>query len=107
MSTAGKVVFCTGGAGTICSGQVKALVKLGANAAIISRRVAIAVDKAKEIASVRPGSKVLGLQADVRSIDCLKAAATEAIKQLGKIDFLMYDPIPRFDSLVLPETLML
>ena len=106
MSTAGKVVFCTGGAGTICSGQVKALVKLGANAAIISRRVAIAVDKAKEIASVRPGSKVLGLQADVRSIDCLKAAATEAIKQLGKIDFLMYDPIPGLTHWFYP-TLML
>lgn len=32
------VVFCTGGGGTICSMQVKALVALGANAAIIGRR---------------------------------------------------------------------
>ena len=32
------VVFCTGGGGTICSVQVKALVALGANAAILGRR---------------------------------------------------------------------
>src|SRR3954470_13005603 len=29
-----KVVFCTGGAGTICSAQVRAMVHLGANACI-------------------------------------------------------------------------
>jgi hypothetical protein len=33
------VVFCTGGAGTICSAQVRALVHLGANACIIGRNV--------------------------------------------------------------------
>jgi hypothetical protein len=32
------VVFCTGGGGTICSVQVKALVSLGANAVICGRR---------------------------------------------------------------------
>ncbi|KAG5802879.1 hypothetical protein H9Q74_004325 [Fusarium xylarioides] len=78
-----------GGAGTICSGQVKALVKLGANAAIISRRAEVAADKASEIAAVRPGSFVLGIQGDVRSMDSLKAAAAETVKKLGKIDFLI------------------
>ncbi|CAI4211993.1 unnamed protein product [Parascedosporium putredinis] len=87
--TAGKVVFCTGGAGTICSGQVKALVKLGADAAIISRKADVAVAKASEIAALRPGSKVLGLQGDVRSVESMKAAADETVRQLGKIDFLI------------------
>ena len=32
------VVFCTGGGGSICSMQVKALVSLGANATILGRR---------------------------------------------------------------------
>ncbi|KAG9621923.1 hypothetical protein KCV04_g13466, partial [Aureobasidium melanogenum] len=32
-----KVLFCTGGAGSICSAQTRALVHLGASAAIIGR----------------------------------------------------------------------
>ncbi|KAK3062046.1 peroxisomal 2 4-dienoyl-CoA reductase sps19, partial [Coniosporium uncinatum] len=36
---ANKVAFVTGGAGTICSAQTRALVHLGANACIIGRNV--------------------------------------------------------------------
>ncbi|CZR65561.1 related to Peroxisomal 2,4-dienoyl-CoA reductase SPS19 [Phialocephala subalpina] len=86
---AGKVVFCTGGAGTICSAQVKALVILGANAAIIGRRSAIATAAAKEIQSLRPGSLVVGISGDVRSVDSMKVAVARTVKELGRIDFLI------------------
>lgn len=59
----------TGGAGTICSVQTKALVYLGANACIIGRNVDKTERVAKEIAAVRNGAKVLGIGAvDVRSV---------------------------------------
>jgi peroxisomal 2,4-dienoyl-CoA reductase len=48
-----KVVFCTGGAGTICSAQVRAMVALGANACIIGRNVEKTENMAKDIASVQ------------------------------------------------------
>ncbi|KAG6177875.1 hypothetical protein E4U36_006906, partial [Claviceps purpurea] len=57
----GRVVFVTGGAGTICSMQTRALVRLGANACIIGRNVDKTEEAAKDIATVRPGAKVLGI----------------------------------------------
>jgi NADPH:quinone reductase-like Zn-dependent oxidoreductase len=72
--TDGKVVFVTGGAGDICSAQTKALVRLGANACIIGRNVEKTESKAKEIAAVRPGAKVIGIGGcDVRSVRIRRA----------------------------------
>jgi peroxisomal 2,4-dienoyl-CoA reductase len=85
-----KVVFCTGGAGSICSAQVRALVYLGANACIIGRNVEKTEKAAKDIATVRTGAKVLGLGAvDVREPEALDAAAERCVKELGSIDFVM------------------
>ncbi|GAB1208093.1 hypothetical protein APSETT445_006833 [Aspergillus pseudonomiae] len=68
-----KVVFCTGGAGTICSAQVRALVHLGANACIIGRNVEKTEKAAQDIATARPGAKVIGIGAvdSVMDIDVL------------------------------------
>lgn len=86
-----KVIFCTGGAGTICSAQVRALVHLGANACIIGRNVEKTEGMAKDIATARSGAKVLGLGAvDVRKFDDLKAAAERCVKELGGIDYTMW-----------------
>jgi len=83
-----KVVFCTGGNGSICSAQVRALVHLGANACIVGRNVEKTEGMAKDIATARPGSKVLGLGAvDVRSMESLEKAVATCIKELGRIDF--------------------
>lgn len=83
-----KVLFCTGGAGTICSMQVRAFVALGGNACIIGRNVEKTENGAKDIATVRPGAKVLGLGAvDVRDGKALKEAADRCAKELGGIDF--------------------
>lgn len=93
--TANKVVFCTGGAGTICSAQVRGLVHLGANACIIGRNVEKTQRVAKDIESVRAGAKVIGIGAvDVRKYDDLKDAVDRCVKELGAIDFVMYVELP-------------
>lgn len=85
------MVFCTGGAGTICSAQVRALVHLGANACIIGRNVEKTERAARDIATVRPGAKVIGIGAvDVRQFDNLKNAAERCAQELGAIDYVMF-----------------
>jgi peroxisomal 2,4-dienoyl-CoA reductase len=85
-----KVVFCTGGAGSICSAQVRALVHLGANACIIGRNVEKTETMSKDIATARKGAKVLGIGAvDVRKPEALVAAAERCAKELGSIDYVM------------------
>ncbi|OGM46587.1 peroxisomal 2 [Aspergillus bombycis] len=85
-----KVVFCTGGAGTICSAQVRALVHLGANACIIGRNVEKTEKAAQDIATARPGAKVIGIGAvDVRKLDSLKDAVDRCVKELGGIDYVI------------------
>lgn len=64
-----RVLFITGGAGSIGSAQTRAIVHLGANACIIGRSVERTESAAKEIAKVRPGAKVLGIGGvDVRDV---------------------------------------
>jgi 2,4-dienoyl-CoA reductase [(3E)-enoyl-CoA-producing], peroxisomal len=66
---ANRVLFITGGAGSIGSAQTRALVHLGADACIIGRNVAKTEAAAKQIALVRPGAKVLGIGGvDVRNV---------------------------------------
>ncbi|KAM0483056.1 hypothetical protein ACHAPX_002501 [Trichoderma viride] len=86
----GKVVFVTGGAGTICSMQTRALVRLGANAFILGRNVQKTEAAAKDIATARPGAKVIGLGGcDVRKVESLEAAAAQCVKELGGIDYVI------------------
>lgn len=64
-----RVVLVTGGAGTICSAQTRALVRLGANACIIGRNVEKTEKAAKDIATARKGARVIGIGGcDVRSV---------------------------------------
>lgn len=83
-------MFCTGGAGTICSAQVRALVHLGANACIIGRNVAKTEKMAQSIATARKGAKVIGIgEIDVRKIESLEKAVERCVEELGSIDFVM------------------
>jgi peroxisomal 2,4-dienoyl-CoA reductase len=85
-----KVVFCTGGNGSICSAQVRALVHLGANACIVGRNKEKTETVAKDIETARPGSKVLGIgNVDVRSVESLQKSVDECVRVFGGIDFLM------------------
>ncbi|MCJ1403498.1 hypothetical protein MMC11_006721 [Xylographa trunciseda] len=87
---ANKVVFCTGGAGTICSAQVRAMVHLGANACIVGRNVEKTESMARDIASARQGARVIGIGAvDVRSADSLNATVAKCVELLGGIDFVI------------------
>ena len=84
------MVFCTGGAGTICSAQVRAMVHLGANACIVGRNVEKTESMARDIATARRGAKVIGLgSVDVRSIESLQTAVEKCVRELGNIDFVM------------------
>lgn len=86
----GKVVFVTGGAGTICKVQTEAMVLLGADAAIIGRNKTKTESAAKEIAKLRPGAKVLGIgETDVRDVNSLQKAVDRTVKELGRIDYVV------------------
>ena len=86
----GKVVFITGGAGSICRVQAEAMVLLGANAAIIGRNVEKTESAAEEIASLRPGAKVIGIGGvDVRKIQTIKEAVDRTVAELGRIDYVV------------------
>lgn len=83
-----KVIFVTGGAGTICSAQTRAFVALGGNACIIGRNVEKTERMAKDIATTRPGAKVIGIGAvDVRDPKALQDAADRCAKELGSLDY--------------------
>ncbi|TVY40981.1 Peroxisomal 2,4-dienoyl-CoA reductase [Lachnellula occidentalis] len=85
-----KVVFCTGGGGTICSAQVRALVHLGANACIVGRNVEKTEAMARSIATARKGARVIGIGGlDVRKIETLEKAVERTVKELGGIDFVI------------------
>lgn len=69
MVTANRVLFITGGAGTICSAQTRAMVYLGADACIIGRNPEKTEKAAKDIAKVRSGARVIGIgNVDVRNV---------------------------------------
>ncbi|KAJ3539506.1 hypothetical protein NM208_g5463 [Fusarium decemcellulare] len=87
---ANRVVFCTGGSGSICSAQVRALVSLGANACIVGRNADKAHRVAADISKVRPGSIVLGIgNVDVRKPEHLEQAVRQCVEKLGAIDYVI------------------
>ena len=86
----GKVVFVTGGAGTICRVQTEAMVLLGADADILGRNVAKTEKAASEIHSLRPAGKLLGLgNVDVRDVNSLAADVATTVSMLGRIDYVI------------------
>lgn len=86
----GKVVFVTGGAGTICRVQTEALVLLGANAAIVGRNKEKTDKAAEEIARLRPGAKVVSCpNTDVRDVQSIAKAVERTVSELGRIDFVI------------------
>lgn len=69
---------------------MRACVALGANACIVGRNKTKTEQVAVEIASVRPGSTVLGIgNVDVRVPEKVEEAVRICVKRLGGIDFVM------------------
>src|ERR1700761_7522188 len=71
----------------MCSFQVRAMVHLGANACIVGRSAEKTAEMARDIETTRPGSRVLGLAADVRSISSMMTAVDKCVSELGSLDF--------------------
>lgn len=86
----GKVVFVTGGAGTICRVQTEALILLGANAAIVGRNKEKTDKAAEEMGQLRPDAKVISCpNTDVRNVQSIAQAVERTVKELGRIDFVI------------------
>lgn len=86
----GKVVFVTGGSGTICRVQAEALVLLGAHAAIVGREEAKTVSAAREISQLsRTGSVLPIAKIDVRKFDQLQKAVEKTVGEFGRIDYVI------------------
>jgi len=66
------------------------MVYLGANAFILGRNISKTEAMAKDIATARAGSRVIGVgDVDVRNAQDLQKAADQCVKELGSIDFVM------------------
>jgi len=84
----GKVLFCTGGASGICKAITQSVMRHGADAVIIGRKIDKGETAASEL-SQATGQKCIFAQADVRKPEQLKAAAKKCIDTFGKIDFVI------------------
>jgi len=84
----GKVLFCTGGGSGICKGMTYVVMKHGANATIVGRKLDRLTQAAEEL-SKGTGSTCIPAQADVRKPDQLKEAVRKTIEKFGRIDFVI------------------
>ncbi|KAJ7158122.1 2,4-dienoyl-CoA reductase [Mycena filopes] len=84
----GKVLFCTGGGSGICRGMTEAMMRHGASATIVGRKIDRLTQAAKEL-SEATGQKCLPVQGDVRQPKALQDAAAKTIEEFGRIDFVI------------------
>jgi len=84
----GKVLFCTGGGSGICRGMTEAMMRHGANAAIVGRKLDRLTQAAKELSEAN-GQECIPTQADVRSPAQLKEAVAKTIAKFGRIDYVI------------------
>lgn len=95
----GKVVFVTGGAGTICRRQVEALVALGCDLAIIGRNPHKTQVTLEQISTLRYKLRCIGIgNIDVRNIKDLQTAVNITVEKLGRIDFVIAGALGNFIS---------
>ncbi|KZV75270.1 2,4-dienoyl-CoA reductase [Peniophora sp. CONT] len=84
----GKVLFCTGGGSGICRVMTETIMRHGANATIVGRKVD-RLTKAAEELSAATGQKCIPAQADVRQPKTLQDAVKKTIEEFGRIDFVI------------------
>ncbi|KAF9472643.1 2,4-dienoyl-CoA reductase [Pholiota conissans] len=84
----GKVLFCTGGGSGICRGMTEAMMRHGANAAIVGRKLERLTQASKELSEVT-GQECIPTQADVRYPAQLKEAVAKTIAKFGRIDYVI------------------
>ncbi|KAH7909091.1 hypothetical protein BJ138DRAFT_1011516 [Hygrophoropsis aurantiaca] len=84
----GKVLFCTGGGSGICKSMTETMMRHGANAAIVGRKLDRLAESAKEL-SEATGKTCIPVQADVRQPQQVKGAVAKTIEKFGRIDFVI------------------
>ncbi|KAF5375963.1 hypothetical protein D9757_008845 [Collybiopsis confluens] len=84
----GKVLFCTGGGSGICRGMTEAVMRHGADAVIVGRKLDRLTQSAREL-SEKTGQTCIPAQADVRKPEQLQEAVAKTIEKFGKIDFVI------------------
>ncbi|KAJ3740303.1 hypothetical protein DFH05DRAFT_1405750 [Lentinula detonsa] len=84
----GKILFCTGGGSGICRGMTEAVMRHGADAVIVGRKLDRLTQTAKEL-SAATGRTCIPAQADVRQPKMLQDAVNKTIERFGKIDFVI------------------
>jgi len=84
----GKVLFCTGGGSGICRGMTEAVMRHGADAVIVGRKLDRLTQAAKEL-SQATGQTCIPAQADVREPQALKEAVRKTVEKFGRIDFVI------------------
>ncbi|KAL4080021.1 hypothetical protein V8B97DRAFT_680819 [Scleroderma yunnanense] len=84
----GKVLFCTGGGSGIGKAITEAVMRHGANAAIVGRKLDRLTEIARELSN-GTGRTCIAAQADVRQPEQLKAAVAKTIEHFGRIDFVV------------------
>lgn len=87
----GKVVFVTGGAGTICRVQVEAMVLLGCRAVIVGRNQEKTRKAAHEIGELvnDPHACLPISGVDVRDVNQLSEAVKLAVQKFGRLDYVI------------------
>ncbi|KAK0227375.1 2,4-dienoyl-CoA reductase [Armillaria nabsnona] len=84
----GKVLFCTGGGSGICRAMTEAVMRHGANATIVGRKLDRLTQAAKEL-SQATGQVCIPAQADVRQPSAIQDAVTKTIEKFGRLDFVI------------------
>ncbi|KAG8984274.1 hypothetical protein FRB94_006186 [Tulasnella sp. JGI-2019a] len=84
----GKVLFCTGGGSGICKTMTQAIMRHGASATIVGRKLERLEASAKEL-SEKTGGRCIAAQGDVRKTEQLHAAVQKTIDTYGRIDLVI------------------
>lgn len=85
----GKVAYVTGGSKGIGYGVAECLIKEGVNVVITSRSEAAAQEAAAALNAQGQSGKVVGVAADVRSLEAQEAAVKAARTHFGPVDFVI------------------
>ncbi|MCX7547892.1 SDR family oxidoreductase [Xanthomarina sp. F1114] len=85
-----KVALITGGTKGIGYGIAQSLINQGIHVAITSRSLAAAEAAAKQLQQdAKTTAKVIGLEADVRSLESQEKAVKQVVEQFGKLDIVL------------------
>src|SRR3569623_2321841 len=85
---AGHVARVTGGGTGSCRGIAHACAQLGADVAIVSRKLVV-ISKTAEELSAATGRQVRGLAADVRDPEAIARVIAATAEKFGKLDTLV------------------